>query len=272
MNLRTMMDEALKLAGLEKEPFDTGIILDGENITRVLMGVDMETQEILLAKELGFDAVVSHHPHAGSPSVDFAKVLDVQIDKMVSFGVPINKAQKALRKKKTSVDISSHVGNYDRTSSAAKLLQMPYMNIHLPADMIGERETQNYLDGLFCEKPKTTLKDVIEALNALDIYKEALASPVIRVGSESDYAGKICVLFAGGTNGGADVYKSYFDAGVGTIIAMHVPEEVKKAVEEQNIGNVIVAGHMASDSIGLNQIAALWRRLGLEVVTTAGIL
>lgn len=272
MNLRTLMDEALKLAGLEKEPHDTGIICDGEGIKRVLMGVDMETPEILLAKELGFDAVVSHHPHTGSPTVDFAKVMDIQIERMTGFGVPINRAQKVLRKKQNSVDIASHVGNYDRTASAAKLLDMPYMNIHLPADLLGEREIQTYLDTQFADEPKAKLKDVIQALKALPIYKEALAAPVIRVGGENDYAGKLCVLFAGGTNGGADVYKAYFDAGVGTIIAMHVPEDVKKAVEEQNIGNVIVAGHMASDSIGLNQIAARWREMGVEVVTTAGIL
>lgn len=272
MNLRTLMDEALKLAELKKEPFDTGIILDGENINKVLIGVDMETPELLLAKELGFDAVVSHHPHAGSPTVDFAKVMDIQIDRMMAFGVPINQAQKSLRKKQQSVDIASHVGNFDRTSSAAKLMQLPYMNIHLPADLIGERVVQNHLEEALGDKPKAKLKDVLAALGELETYKNVLAGPVIRVGGENDYAGRIAVLFAGGTNGGADVYKAYFAAGVGTIVAMHVPEDVKKAVEEQNIGNVIVAGHMASDSIGLNAIAAHWRTLGVEVVTMSGIL
>lgn len=272
MNLRRLMDEALKIADLKKEPFDTGIILDGENINRVLIGVDMETPELLLAKELGFDAVVSHHPHAGSPTVEFSKVMDVQIDRMMTFGVPINRAQKALRKKQQSVDISSHVSNYDRTSSAAELMKLPYMNIHLPADLIGERMIQSHLDDCFRDVPKARLKDVIAALKDLDAYKDVLAGPVIRVGGENDFAGKIAVLFAGGTNGGADVYKAYFDAGVGTIVAMHVPEDVKKSVEEQNYGNVIVAGHMASDSIGLNAIVNHWRSLGVEVVTMSGIL
>lgn len=272
MNMRTLMDAALALAELEKEPADTGIINEGENIKRVLMGVDMETSEIMLAKNLGFDAVVSHHPHTGSPDVHFAKVMDIQIDRMMYFGIPVNRAQKALRKKQSSVERGSHAGNYDRTASAAKLLEMPYMNIHLPADLIGEREIQRYLDDKFLHLPKAKLKDVVEALNELDVYKNALASPVIRVGGENDYAGRIAVLFAGGTNGGVDVYKAYFEEGIGTIIAMHCPEDVKTAVEEQNIGNVIVAGHMPSDSIGLQRIAAKWRSLGVEVVTTAGIL
>lgn len=272
MNLRRLMNEALSLIDLEKEPHDSGIIHEGEDIKKVLMGVDMETAEIMLAKNLGFDAVVSHHPHTGSPDVNFAKVMDIQIDRMMHFGIPVNRAQKALRPKQNSVERAAHSGNYDRVASAAKLLDMPYMNIHLPADLIGEKQVQTYLEDKFNHKPKAKLKDVIEALNELDIYKNALASPVIRVGGENDYAGKIAVLFAGGTNGGADVYKAYFEHGVGTIIAMHCPEDVKKAVEEQNYGNVIVAGHMASDSIGLKVIAEHWRSLGVEVVTTAGIL
>lgn len=76
---------------------------------------------------------------------------------------------------------------------------------------------------------------------------------------------------AGGTNGGVDVYKSYFEAGVGTIIAMHVPENVQKAVVEQNIGNIIVAPHMPSDSIGLIEIANAWREQGIEVTCMSGI-
>lgn len=272
MTLQVLLDEALKLAGISELPCDSGILNEGQNIRRILMGVDMETQELLLAKSLGFDAVVGHHPHGGSPTVDFAKVMSIQIDRMVEFGVPINRAQKALKKKQLSVELGSHVSNYDRVGSAAKLLDMPYMNIHLPADLISERIVQNHLDETFANQPKAKLGDVLRVLKEMPYYENALAGPVIRVGSESDYAGKIVVLFAGGTNGGADVYKAYFDCGVGTIIAMHVPEDVKRAVEEQGYGNVIVAGHMASDSIGLKEIVKTWEALGVEVVTMSGIL
>lgn len=267
-----MVQKALELAGIEALPCDSQIITTGNDVRRVLFGIDMETQELLLAKQLGFDCVVSHHPHAGNAMIDFAKVMEIQIDKMVSFGVPINRAQKALRKKQLTVDIGMHVSNYDRTASAAKLLDLAYFNVHMPADLITENEVQALLDQRFSGEPKATLGDVMAYMKGMDAYASAPAGPVIRVGSEKDYAGKIAVLMAGGTNGGADVYKAYFDAGVGTIIAMHMPEDVKKAVEEQGYGNVIIAGHMASDSIGLRRIADAWRDMGLEVVTMAGIL
>ena len=117
-------------------------------------------------------------------------------------------------------------------------MKMPYLNIHIPADFITEEIVQSRLDTAFENKPETKLQDIIEELNSWEYYLGKIAQPVIRVGAPNDYAGKIEVLMAGGTNGGVDVYKSYFEAGVGTIIAMHVPEDVKKAVREQNIGNI----------------------------------
>ena len=139
MNTKQLMDIALELAGLDKIPFDSGVQVPGENLKKILIGVDMETPELLLAKELEYDCVVSHHPKADGAKVDFFKVMDVQIDKMVSYGVPINKAQKMLRKKQASVELAGHVSNYDRYGSAARLLNMPYLNIHLPADIITEK-------------------------------------------------------------------------------------------------------------------------------------
>jgi putative NIF3 family GTP cyclohydrolase 1 type 2 len=272
MNTRELMDIALKLAGLENEPYDTIISVEGENIQKILIGVDMDTPELMLAKDLGYDLAVSHHPKADNSIIDFHKVMEVQIDKMVEFGVPINKAQKALAKKSKSVEINSHVSNYKRASSAAKLLNIPYMNIHMPSDLIGERFTQKYLNDKLGENPKAKVQDILDALNGLDLYDKSLSKPVVRCGAATDYTGKIAVLFAGGTNGGSDVYKAYFEAGVGTIVAMHAPEDVIKEVREQNIGNIVVAGHMPSDSIGLNEIIRVWEEKGMEVTKMSGIL
>ena len=99
MTTEKLMTIALNLAKLKEKPYDTNVIVQGENIKRVLIGIDMETPELLLAQQLGFDCVVSHHPKADSCIVDFYKVMDVQINRMVKSGVPINKAQKALKKK-----------------------------------------------------------------------------------------------------------------------------------------------------------------------------
>ncbi|KAB3532830.1 Nif3-like dinuclear metal center hexameric protein [Alkaliphilus serpentinus] len=272
MNTKEIMDIALKLAGLEEIPADSGIIVEGDNIKKVAMGVDMELAEMLLARDLGVDLVITHHPTGGSPRINLHKVMENQINTMVRAGVPINRAQKALTEKKGEVERGLHVSNYDRAVSAAKLLKMPFMGIHTPADILAEKKVQKLLDEKLKDNPKAKLQDVIDALETLPEYQRTLAKPVIRVGSKDDFAGKVFVTMAGGTGGGSNVMKAYFEAGVGTIIAMHMPEDVIKAVREQNIGNIIVAGHMASDSVGINEFLQELESKGIEVVRMSGII
>ncbi|MDR0999404.1 MAG: hypothetical protein LBL96_01140 [Clostridiales bacterium] len=275
MNTSEMMEIALKLAGLTEKPSDTDVIVPGESIKRILIGIDMDTPELLLARELGHDCVVSHHPR-NVPAVKKDEdgpgdVMDTQVDKMVSFGVPRNKAQKALAAKKEKMSFMFHSMNSGRTATAAKLMHMPFMCIHTPADMIGEKIVQNFLDDKFADKPETTVGEVMKALDEIPEYDRYTRRPVIRVGNEKSFAGKIAVLYAGGTGGGADVYKAYFEAGVGTLVLMHAGEDDAKAVKEQNIGNILVAGHMPSDSIGINRIIAEWEKRGVSVTRMSGV-
>ena len=272
MNTKEIMDIALKLAKLDEIPEDSGIIVEGENIKKVAIGVDMELAEMMLARELGADLVITHHPTGGDPRINLHKVMDNQIDTMVRAGVPINKAQKALAEKKGQIERALHVSNYDRAVSAAKLLKMPFMGIHTPADLLAERTVQELLDEKLKDNEKATLQDVIDALETLPEYQKTLAKPVVRVGSKESYAGKTFVTMAGGTGGGVNVHKAYYEAGIGTLVAMHMPEDVIKAIKEQNIGNVVVAGHMASDSVGINQIAKALEEKGIEVIRMSGLI
>lgn len=272
MNTQEIMDIAIKTAGLSEIPADSGVIFPGENIKKVMFGVDMEAAEILIAKQVGVDAVITHHPKGGTLMVDFHKVMQNQIRRMVEAGVPINKAQKILKKRIDEVDRSFHVSNYDRAVSAARVLNMPFLGIHTPADILAERTVQSHLDQALKDKPEAKLKDVLKALGEIPEYQKTLAKPVIRIGSEEDYAGKVFVTMAGGTSGGDAVIKAYFEAGVGTLVVMHMPESSLKAVREQGIGNVIVAGHMASDSVGINKIIAAFEAKGLEVIRMSGVI
>ena len=52
---------------------------------------------------------------------------------------------------------------------------------------------------------------------------------------------------------------------------MHIPEGDVKALKEHGYGNVIVAGHMSSDSLGMNKIADKWREQGVEVTMMSGV-
>jgi len=269
MNTQQLMDSALALAGLSTMPEDSGISVPGENIKKVLMGVDMDTAELMLAKDLGYDCVVTHHPR--NTNVDMLKVLDGHIDKLEALGMPRNKSQKLLAERRDELSYGLHVSNSRRSESAAKLLNMPFMSIHTPADVISEAAVQNLLDSKFANKTDTKLQEIVDALEEIVEYKNSARKPVIRVGGKESYAGKIKVLMSGLTGPGSDITKAYFEAGVGTLILMHIPEKDVKAVKEQKTGNVIVAGHMSSDSIGLNAIARKWAESGVEVTMMSGI-
>ena len=94
---------------------------------------------------------------------------------------------------------------------------------------------------------------------------------MIRVGKKESFAGKIYVLMSGLTGPGPDILKEYFEAGVGTLVMMHIPEKDAKVIKEQNIGNIVIAGHMSSDSVGMNKIAEKWREAGVEVTMMSGV-
>ena len=269
MNTQKMMDVALELAGLDYMPADCDVVVPGEDIKRVLAGVDMDTAELLLAKELGYDCVVSHHPK--NTNVEMLDVMDKHILNLEELGVPRNKSQKALAPRKDELSYNQHVSNSRRSESAAKLLNMPYLSLHTPADRIGEAMVQKLMDDKFADKPETKLEDICKVLEELTEYKNSARKPVIRVGSKDSYAGKIYVLMAGLTGPGAPILKQYFEGGVGTLVLMHIPEKDVKELKEHGVGNVVVAGHMSSDSLGMNKIAQEWRKLGAEVTMMSGI-
>jgi len=269
MNTQKMMDMALELAGLDKMPADCDVIVPGENIKKVLFGVDMETAELMLARELGYDCVVTHHPK--NTNVDILKVMDSHILRLEKLGISRTRSQKALKIKTDELSYARHVANSRRSESAAKLLNMPYLSLHTPADIIGEAMVQKHLDEKFANKPDTKLEDVCIALEDICEYKNSARKPVIRVGNKESYAGKIYVLMAGLTGPGAAVLKQYYEGGVGTLVLMHIPEKDAKEIKEHAHGNVIVAGHMSSDSLGMNKIADKWREQGLEVTMMSGV-
>lgn len=271
MSSKEIMELALKMAGLSDIPADSGIYLESDKVSRVLAGVDIDTGDLMLAKEMGFDMVFAHHPAGDMARVNGMQVMTRQIECMTRVGIPINKAQKALAERQRGLLNASHGGNWSKVTGAARTMGMPFMNIHLPCDIITENHVQKVLDERI-DPNSSTVQDILDALMTIPEYQNALTRPLIRVGAPGDYCGKPYVVMAGGTNGGAQVARAYFDAGIGTLVSMHVPEDVVKAVREQNIGNWVVAGHMASDSIGINLLLAELEKNGVEVVRLNGIM
>ena len=115
--------------------------------------------------------------------------------------------------------------------------------------------------------------DVIDELMSIREYAEALENqqPEVWVGSKDSFAGKIYVEMYGVGAPTLEEYNACSDAGVGTFIAMHATPDVVEGMKKHNKSNLIVAGHMASDSLGFNQILDAWEAKGIEVVRISGI-
>jgi putative NIF3 family GTP cyclohydrolase 1 type 2 len=89
----------------------------------------------------------------------------------------------------------------------------------------------------------------------------------VMLGSEKSRAGRWALVVAAGTNGGYNITKAYMKHGVSTVIYLHVDfGELMKMREDRLDGNLVVMGHLAGDSIGLNGLAERLEEMGVETV------
>jgi len=261
---------------LENPYSDTRILVndDKKEIKTVMMGIDIDTSEILLADRLNekgknIDAVIAHHP-VGKALAGLHEVMHMQEEMLRDLGISINIAEGVMAERIPEVERSVMPLNHNKVCDAAKLLNIPLMSVHTPADNLVSKFLQEKID----QSDLKTLKDVINLLKSIYEYRNATklkSGPKIIVGSEDRSAGKVVVNMTGGTSGSKDVYEKLADSGVGTLITMHIGEEHRKKAEKNHI-NVIVAGHIASDSIGMNLLADKLEDKGIEIVPCSGFI
>jgi putative NIF3 family GTP cyclohydrolase 1 type 2 len=132
----------------------------------------------------------------------------------------------------------------------ASLLGIPMMCIHTPADNC----VTNFLKKLFEKEKPERLKDMIKILKNIPEYKKSAklqVPPKILNGSENNKCGKIFVEMTGGTEGAKEIFEKFANSGVSTLVGMHYSEEHLENAKKAKL-NVIVAGHVSSDVLGLN--------------------
>lgn len=257
-----IMKEGLELAGWKKMPADSAVHIKGKNIHKALIGIDIGAAELLLAKQLGCDAVIAHHP-IGTTAVNFYKVFDRHIDYMVEHGVPKKIARNAVEKLKERIETRSHADIYSDVIGAAQALNMPLVNIHQPCD---EYMRQVIFRAIKAGKTDY-VSDIVKSISKIPEFRHAITKVRVRFGNQNNKAGHWALVVAAGTNGGFNIAKAYFQSGVSTVIYLHIDYgELIKMREEKLEGNLVVMGHLAGDSIGLNGLAERLENLGIETV------
>lgn len=246
-----------------------------KEVKRVLVGIDIGVGEILLAKELEregkkIDLIIAHHP-VGRALADLHEVMDIQTSVYAKGGVPENIAEGILREEIESVSRGLAPVNHYKSPMAAELLGLNLINIHTPAD----NAVWNFVTDFIEKKNPKRVGELVDALKEIPEYKKATelgAGPVVFSGSEKSRLGKVLVSgMTGGTNGkGSEkIYERMSHYGIGTEVAMHVGDEDRLEAVKHYI-NIVIAGHIASDSLGLNIILDELEKQGIEIIACSG--
>ena len=257
-------------------PYSDTRILFGKreaDIKTMLVGIDIEVGEVILADRLRekgekIDLLFSHHPE-GMALAGFFNVMHMQVDILNRFGIPVNIAEALMSERISEVERKLLPVNHSRSVDAARILDIAFMSCHTPADNC----VASFLQGLIDSQKPKTLGGVIDILKAIPEYKDSSRNnspPKIVRGAASSKAGKIFVDMTGGTEGSKNVFARLSQAGVSTLVGMHLSEEHFKKAKEEHM-NIIIAGHIASDNIGLNLVLdELERKATLKILTCSG--
>ncbi len=258
-------------------PYADTRILCGDSeqeVKSMLVGIDIEVGEVLLAdrlKEKGkpVDLILAHHPE-GKALADLHYVMHLQEDILARFGVPINVAEALMSSRISEVKRGLMPVNHNRAIDAAKLLGLSMACSHTVAD----NQVTTYLQELFEREPPRTVGDIIKLLKDIPEYAEATkysAGPDVVLGSKDNRAGKVLVDMTGGTSGSEKSYAKISQAGVGTIVGMHMSDKHREEAEKNHL-NVVIAGHIASDSLGMNMLLDGIENRGVEIIPCSGFI
>lgn len=283
--LKRTKEEYDKLSKKEKEEFDKEKLTNPFSDTRILYGdpntevkvilagIDMEVGEVLLADRLRergtkIDLILAHHPEARALA-SLSEVMPMQADIWHKFGVPITVGDALISERMKEVQRAFLPLNHTRPVDAARLLNLPFMCTHTAADNI----VMSYLQRILDKRAPVTVGNIVEEIKAIPEYQWAVREsigPVILVGDGAKRAGKIVVDMTGGTGGPKEIISKLVEAGVGTLVTMHMAEKARKEAEKQHM-NVVIAGHTSSDSIGMNLFLDELEKKGITILTCSGL-
>ncbi len=229
---------------------------DGDReVGTILVGIDIDVPELLLADRLrdaaGIDCVLSHHP-SGRAYAGLWKVMELQTELMVRAGLDRSSAEGFLAARRLEVERKILPRNHTRAVDAARLLDIPFVCVHTPADNCAA----HYIGRLLSRAGITGLGDIVAALGKVDEYRLAArenAGPRIVLGQARRRAGRIYVEMTGGAEGPKAAYGPMQKAGIDTLVSMHMSEEHLRSAGKSGLGAVI-AGHISSDTLGLNLV------------------
>lgn len=248
---------------------------NGKNsVKRVLAGIDIGSSDVLLASQLTergqpVDLIIAHHP-VGKALAGLHEVMEMSVEIYESLGVPIHLAEKIMEDRMREVNRSVHPANHYQTVQVAQLLGINFINTHTITDNLVDKFIQQYL----AKEMPETVGDLLSCLLQIPEYQQAKqlgVGPTIFAGSPKHRVGKFLVEMTGGTEPSSKIYQEFSRSGVSTMVSMHMRSEPLEKVNKFQM-NVVIAGHMSSDSLGMNLFLDELERRGVEIVPCGGLI
>jgi len=262
MNTDDIMQLSLDLCGMKSIPLDSAIFHSKNNIHRILWGIDINNNDLTKAKKEGYDLVISHHP---LDQTAFIKMMYRHEELMINAGVAPNLAKNACYKNEEpyrnwAAGLPSN-DTQDLLTKIANELDVGLMNIHNPSDELGRIILQSIID----TETSTVLRLMNKFRSIPEISKSGEDVELI-CGSNENPLGKAVMIHAAGTNGGYHVANALFESGIQTVVYIHLNSPRMKAqLKQENKGNLIITGHYASDSIGINPLIDKLEEKGIDI-------
>jgi len=254
-------------------PYPDSLIHVGDRerkVKKILVTIDATEGKQMIARELGADLVISHHPTGKSLAL-LGEAMKLQLYVYKKYGVPINIIEGLLRRKIEEVRRNIHAINHYLAVDTARLLKINLMNIHTPADNL----SFDFIEKKVEKRNPEYVFEVLGLLSDIPEYQEAArrgSAPKLFAGSPKNHCGRTVVSeFTGGTDGAEKIYSHLATAGVGTVVSMHQPESHRKEAEKSFV-NVVIAPHIASDSLGMNLFVDELEKRGIEILPAGGFI
>jgi len=261
--LERSREEYEKLEGRKKRlfdaerlnnPFGDTRIMCGDpdtEIERVILGIDIDTPEILLAEALRqrgerLDAVIGHHASAMSAMASAEDTMGVQVAMMVADGVLRSRAESLVR-----ADLKGRPRpcNY-RIVQVAEALGIPLMTIHTPADL----HVYDFAHREVAQKQPEKVGDLVDLIAEWPEVQWAIErgeEPKVAAGHAENTIGKLHIHFTGGWNPTPACMEAMCEAGVETFVMMASSDALEQVANKYH-ASIVVAPHYPADNVGLN--------------------
>lgn len=279
-----IMQIALDLVGETQVPPDSGVHHPGSDIRRVLFSMDVNVGLLHVARQLGFDAVVGHHPcgvelHQGEVyrrHLDLLAASGVARDRALkTAGAAVERFVRAAENRRYRMLYSESPNQTVLEVDCARLLDLPLMNIHNLLDEAGRRSLQGELDAAAARDPQWTLADVLDLVAALPEARRARSDfglePRLFLGDPTRPPGRVVFAHGALSAPNADIVRCYWENGIETVVVLHGDFETLERLQREGGGNLVLTGHFVGDSLGMTPFIAALRERGVAVTCVGGI-